>query len=331
MIMHSRVLVTGGAGYIGSKLVPLLLGHGHRVSVLDNLLHGGESMLGSWAHPHFEFIRGDIRDTGLVRRAVQHCDAVVHLAAIVGDPACACDPDLAREVNVDASLALIEESRRAGVKRFIFASTCSNYGRMKNAEACVDETSELRPLSLYAETKVLIERALLENRGSEWIGCRTLLRFATVYGVAPRMRFDLTVNEFTKAVICERKLVVFGEQYWRPYVHVGDAARAIDRVLRAQPDRVRNMVFNVGATRENYRKRQIVEFARALAPDATVEYVPRGDDPRSYRVSFKRIARELGFRITRTVPEGVAEVARLLMPGIIADVDRPAYRNSPAA
>jgi nucleoside-diphosphate-sugar epimerase len=331
MITHKQVLVTGGAGYIGSMLVPLLLARGYRVRVLDCLLHGGESMLGSWAHPHFEFIRGDIRDGELVRHVLQHVDAVVHLAAIVGDPACACDPELARSVNVDGSFALIEESQRAGVKQFIFASTCSNYGRMRAAEACVDETSELRPLSLYAETKVLIERALLESRGANGATCRTLLRFATVYGVAPRMRFDLTVNEFTKAVICDRRLVVFGEQYWRPYVHVFDVARAIESVLRAEPHRVRNTVFNVGATRENYRKRHIVDFARALAPDASVEYVPRGDDPRSYRVSFTRISRQLGFRITRTVPDGVAEVARLLMPGIIGDLDRPGYRNSPAA
>ncbi len=324
-------LVTGGAGYVGSMLVPMMLARGWRVRVVDALLHGGEPLLGCWTHPHFEFIRGDLRDPEIIRRALQGVGAVVHLAAIVGDPACARDRELAWSVNVDASLALVEACHEARVDRFVFASTCSNYGRTQTPDACVSETSELRPLSLYAETKVLVERALLENQVAGLRPAATVLRFATVYGVAPRMRFDLTVNEFTKAVLREGRLVVYGEQYWRPYIHVVDAARAILRVLRADADLVRGVVFNAGATRENYRKRQIVELVHALAPDASVEYRPMGDDPRSYRVSFHKISHRLGFRITRTVPDGIAEVARLLAPGILADPDRPLYRNTPAA
>jgi nucleoside-diphosphate-sugar epimerase len=331
MTSRRHVLVTGGAGYIGSMLVPMMLVRGWRVRVVDALLHGGEAMLGCWTHPDFEFVRGDLRDPAVVRRVLQGVDAVVHLAAIVGDPACARDRELTWSVNVDASLALLEACHEAGVERFVFASTCSNYGRTRTPDACVTETSELRPLSLYAESKVLVERALLENQVAGLRTCATVLRFATVYGVAPRMRFDLTVNEFTKAVLREGRLVVYGEQYWRPYIHVVDAARAIMRVLRADRDLVRGTVFNAGATRENYRKRQIVELVRALAPEAPVEFRPMDDDPRSYRVSFHRISHRLGFRITRTVPDGIAEVARLLAPGILADVDRPLYRNTPAA
>ncbi len=158
-----RVLITGGAGYVGSTLAPLLLGAGHKVRVLDRLAFGGESLLGVWAHPNFEFLRGDIREPEVRRDAVSECDAVVHLAAIVGDPACAREPEVARAVNLDSSIALIEESRKAGVQRFVFASTCSNYGRMKDPSQFVNEESELSPVSLYAETKVAVEKCLLRE------------------------------------------------------------------------------------------------------------------------------------------------------------------------
>src|ERR1700678_1517882 len=221
-----NVLITGGAGYIGSTLGPLLLSAGHQVRVLDDLAHGGESLLGIWCHAGFEFIRGDIRDPAMLRNAVSGRDAVVHLAAVVGDPACSRQPERARTTNLDASLALIEESQRAGVGRFIFASTCSNYGKMKEPDQYVDEASEISPISLYAETKVAVETALLQS-GCDNHWCPTPLRFSTVYGVSPRMRFDLTVNEFTMEMLTKKHLKVFGEQFWRPYIHVHDAARPI--------------------------------------------------------------------------------------------------------
>src|SRR5690606_9162830 len=160
----------------------------------------------------------------------------VHLAAIVGDPACAREPALARAVNLDASLALIREAERASVSRFIFASTCSNYGRMTDPAGYVTEASPLAPVSLYAETKVGVEQALLERAGGPM--AVTALRFATVFGVSPRMRFDLTVNEFTQALLRDRKLLVFGEQFWRPYVHVRDVARAVALVVAAPREKV---------------------------------------------------------------------------------------------
>ena len=320
-----RVLVTGGAGYVGSTLVGLLLEAGHEVRVLDVLLHGGESLLGVWTHPRFEFCRGDVREAPIVRSAVAGMDAVVHLAAIVGDPACARDTALTTAVNLDGSLGLLEASRRAGVGRFVFASTCSNYGRMADPEGYVDETSELSPVSLYAETKVAVERALLDG-GANGMAA-TPLRFATVFGVSPRMRFDLTVNEFTAELVSGRRLIVFGEQFWRPYVHVRDAARAIIGVLEADTGTVNRRVFNVGATEQNYRKDQLVELIRPLAPGAEVEYVHRAEDPRDYRVSFQRIADDLGYRVTRGVPHGVREVAALVRGGAVADWTAPRYRN----
>jgi nucleoside-diphosphate-sugar epimerase len=321
-----NVLVTGGAGYIGSTLVPLLLGRGDRVRVCDALLHGGHALLGVWSHPAFEFASGDIRDPAVIRAALAGMDAVVHLAAIVGDPACAREPEVARAVNVDASLALLAECRRAGIARFVFASTCSNYGRMKDPSCYVDEGAELAPLSLYAETKVAVERALLDVRETGDITA-TPLRFATVFGVSPRMRLDLTVNEFTAEMLTKARLQVYGEQFWRPYVHVHDAARAVACVLAAPADVVRNEVFNVGSTAANYQKRQLVDLIRPYAPQACVEYVHRDEDPRDYRVSFARIHERLRFAVTHTVAQGIGEVARLVRSGLLGDLSQPRYRN----
>jgi nucleoside-diphosphate-sugar epimerase len=321
-----KVIITGGAGYVGSVLTALLLAEGHQVRVLDSLAHGGDSLLGAWCHPGFEFVRGDVRDHATVKAAVSGRDAVVHLAAIVRDPACARNPDLARAVNLDASLQLIEESQTAGVERFVFASTCSNYGKMKDTDAYVDEESELSPVSLYAETKVAVELALLKSHlGNGW--SPTPLRFATVYGVSPRMRFDLTVNEFTMEMLTRKHLKVFGEQFWRPYVHVRDAARGIATVLQSPIEKVRGRVFNVGATDQNFQKQQLVKLIQPYAPDAVVEYVRKTEDPRDYRVSFSRIAGELGFETSRSVPQGIEEIARLVSERVIGEFDHTRYRN----
>jgi nucleoside-diphosphate-sugar epimerase len=326
MSMRSQhVLVTGGAGYLGSTLVPQLLGAGCRVRVIDSLRYGGQSLLGVWSHPAFDFVRGDVGDRKLVGESLDGIDAVVHLAAIVGDPACAREPEVARAVNLEASRQLIALSRAGGVSRFVFASTCSNYGRMSAPDEFVDESSPLQPLSLYAETKVAVERLLLEGGGDGM--CVTPLRFATIFGVSPRMRFDLTVNEFTRTIITSGHLVVFGEQFWRPYVHVADAATAIRLVLEAPRSTVDGQVFNVGSSAQNFRKQQIVDFVHQQAPEATIDYVRVASDPRDYRVSFAKIRKVLCFEPTRSVPSGVAEVARLVRQGVLADAVAGACHN----
>jgi nucleoside-diphosphate-sugar epimerase len=321
-----NILVTGGAGYLGSTLVPLLLFSGHRVRVLDILRYGGDSLLGVWSHPHFEFLPVDVCDAAAVERGLSSIDAVVHLAAIVGDPACSREEDLARAINVGASLSLFDIAKRMGISRFLFASTCSNYGKMKNPDLLVDETSELSPVSLYAETKVAVEKELLDS-ADDLTFCPVLLRFATIFGVSPRMRFDLTVNEFSMELYVKKHLVVYGEQFWRPYIHVRDAARAILTVLESEEEKIKKEVFNVGATEENYQKQQIVELILPHTPDAVIEYVHKDEDPRDYRVSFEKIKARLGFTVEHTVKDGIDEIIRLAKSNVIEDYSHKKYRN----
>lgn len=327
--MKRTVLVTGAAGYIGSVLVRQLLERGFTVRALDSLRFGGESLIPLLDNDDFEFVRGDVRDPEAVSRALEGVWAVAHLAAIVGDPACRQEPDLARSVNLDASKGVYQEAERAGVERFVFASTCSNYGKMSDPDALVDETSELRPVSLYAETKVEFERFLLDQpRGARC--APTCLRFSTVYGISPRMRFDLTVNEFTRELVMGHELVVFGERFWRPYCHVRDLARSVVEVLAADRSKVAFEVFNVGDSMENYQKATIVELIRAQVPDAIVKYVHKQEDPRDYRVSFDKIADSLGFQVTRTVSDGIREIREVLTHGFLVDPFDPKFGNTTA-
>lgn len=322
-----KVLVTGGAGYIGSLVSRELLASGHEVTVVDSLLHGGKALLGLYSQPNFRFCKADVRDAATMSTALDGVDALVHLAAIVGDPACARQPELARQVNRDASLRLAAQAQKQGIQRMVFASTCSNYGRMADSSSSVTENSELKPVSLYAETKVAVEKALLEP-GAQAPPCVTIMRFATVYGLSPRMRFDLTVNEFAMELSVKHKLVVFGEQFWRPYIHVRDAARAVRMVLGKPAPEVAGKVFNVGDSRENYQKQQIVQMIKdQIGNHVEIRYVHKNEDPRDYRVSFDKIQRELGFQITATVPDGIREVVEVVRQGVITDFDNPVYRN----
>jgi nucleoside-diphosphate-sugar epimerase len=320
-------LVTGGAGYLGLPVVDELLNTGRGVRVLDALIHGQEDLIGDLEARGADVLVGDIRDDALRARAVEGVDSIIHLAAIVGDPACARDPETAQAVNVDATAALVRDATEAGVRRLIFASTCSNYGRMADPTVPIVEDGVLAPVSLYAEQKVAIEKSLLghQNGGPQ----PTCLRFATLYGVAPRMRFDLTVNEFTRDLWADRSLDVFGEQFWRPYVHVRDAARAVCLVLDSATDRVGGRVFNVGRSTENYRKLDLVEIIREQTDRGTVSFVRRDEDPRDYKVSFDRISSELGFETTMDVRDGVSELLSALEAGAFDDPFDARYRNIP--
>lgn len=321
-----KVLVTGGAGYIGSVLVKLLLDKGYYVRVLDNLSFGGEAIVELLNNNSFDFIKGDIRNRLDLEIAMKDIDYVAHLASIVGDPACAVNPELTKEINIDGAKLTYQVANEMGIKKFVFASTCSNYGKMEDSNAFVDENSQLNPVSLYAETKVGFEEYLLSQDNSN-VAKPTCLRFSTVYGLSPRIRFDLTVNEFTKELAMNRELVVFGEQFWRPYCHVVDLSRGVIAVFEANEDTVAFNVYNVGDTSENYQKQMIVDEIVKQIPDAKIKYVKRDEDPRDYRVAFEKIKNELGFEITKKVPDGIRDFIKIIKDGFINDPDNSKYKN----
>ncbi len=321
-----KVLVTGGAGYIGSVLVRQLLSKGYEVRAFDSLKFGGDALYDVMLNENFEFMLGDVRDQKAVQKALKGIDAIAHLAAIVGDPACKKYSDEARETNWAGSVALFDEAEKAGVKKFVFASTCSNYGKMPDPDSFVTETSDLNPVSLYAELKVKFEKYLLEERKDSNI-CSTALRFSTVYGFSPRIRFDLTVNEFTRNAAIKGEQEIWGAQFWRPYCHVDDLARAVILVLESPEEKVRANVFNVGSTEENYNKGMIIDEVCKVVPNVKVHFVESSEDPRDYRVNFDKIKEELGYTITKKVPQGVKEIYTLLKTGIVTDSFGQKFRN----
>lgn len=322
-----KILVTGGAGYIGSVLVRQLLERGYAVRTIDSLKWGGEPLFDVLQHPNFEFIKGDLRKADDLDKALEgDIFGIVHLAAIVGDPACKKYADEALETNWGASVALFEKAEETGVERFVFASTCSNYGKMSDGEGFVHEESELNPVSLYAELKVKFEQFLMHEQKDSRM-CGTALRYSTVYGFSPRVRFDLTVNEFTRNATLGQVEEIWGEQFWRPYCHVDDLALSAILVLESEEEKVRAEVFGVGDTNENYQKGQIMREVIKVVPDSSATYVAKDDDPRDYRVNFDKIKNTLGFKITKTVPEGIEEIYNLVRSGVITDTFEQKYRN----
>jgi len=320
------VLVTGAAGYIGSVLVNQLLKKSYKVIGFDILNFGGESLLSVYNHPNFEFVKGDIRVKDEIEPVLQKIDAVVHLAAIVGDPACAKDPEISEETNWLATKMIFDIcNEKENVKRFVFASTCSNYGKMEG-EGFVNEDSPLNPVSLYAKLKVRVEK-YISGTPTRKDFITTALRFSTVYGISPRIRFDLTVNEFVRDLTSGKELVIFGEQFWRPYCHVEDLARGCIAVLESEPEKVDKNVFGVGDTSENYSKKMLAEIILKVIPEAVIKYVHKDEDPRDYRVDFSKIKNVLDFKITRKVPESIERIYNLLKSDLLIDPFDKKYQN----
>lgn len=315
------VLIIGGAGYIGSVLTRQLLSRGYRVRVLDSLIYGEGSLAELRGTRNFDLLKGDGRDLSALVAAAHGADAIVHLAAIVGDPACELDHDLTLEINLLATRTTKEVATALGVKRLVFASTCSVYGA---AENIVDESSPARPVSLYGRTKLLSEQLLLQPDPSGL--CTTVLRFATIYGLSPRPRFDLVVNLFTAQALAEGYITVHGGSQWRPLLHVRDAARAIVSALEAPVGAVDHQIFNVGAEEENYTISDVAATVATIA-DARVDSMPDVADVRSYRVSFEKARSILDFHPTMTLKDGVRELAHALRSGLVKDYRAPMYSN----
>ena len=306
-----KIVVTGAAGYIGAATVARLLEAGHTVQGLDSLRYGGSAVLGSYLTGRFTLVRADIQDSSAMARAVEGADVVVHLAGIVGDPACAAEPNLARAINLDAAAAMHEAASNSGVGRFVFASTCSVYG---HCDETADESSPINPLSLYARTKADAEARLLAADAGPMT--TTVLRFATVYGLAPRMRFDLVVNAFVAQALTARRLRVFAPGAWRPLVHVVDVADAIAAVTQAPEDAVAGQVFNVGSA-DNLQLADVAGLvARICGPGVRVDADQADDDRRDYRVSTSKLA-SAGWVASRTLTDGITELSAALSAGVL--------------
>jgi nucleoside-diphosphate-sugar epimerase/uncharacterized membrane protein len=316
-----RVLVLGGAGYLGSVLMPKLLARGYKVRALDSFLFGESSIEGIKRHPDFEVVKGDIREIQPVVDAMKNCDAVIDLAAIVGDPACDENHDLAIEVNRAATRMLIDIASGYGIRRFLFASSCSVYGA---SDFLMDEHSQVAPISTYAQTKVDSENLLIEAGRANFHP--TILRLGTLFGLSYRPRLDLVVNLLTARAAITGKITVFNGTQWRPFLHVSDAARAFILCLEANPAVISGEILNVGDYELNHQLMEISETLAKVVPFVETCHV-ENEDKRNYRVSFDKIHSRLGFRCERTLDEGIAEMYQWIKTNKISDVSAAQFNN----
>ena len=317
-----RVLVTGGAGFIGSHLTRLLLASGYHVRVLDRFDYGRSGLAGL-EHPHLEVISGDICNSRDLGRAVRGVGSVIALAAIVGDPACNLDPEETINMNYTATKMLADACNLHGVRRLVFASSCSVYGA--SGDGMLTERSRLNPVSLYARTRVLSENVLLDRRGDVE---PVVLRLSTVFGMSPRMRFDLVVNTLTAMAVVDRRISIFGGNQWRPNVHCRDAARAFVAALEAPGAAVSGEIFNVGGEALNHRIGEIGTLVAETVGGVEVRRKDEVTDPRDYRVSFAKIRTVLGFEPEFSVRDGIREVAAAVRSDAALErYQEPIYSN----
>ena len=321
------VVIIGGAGYIGSHVVDLLIGSGRSVRVLDQLMYGDSSLERFKNHPNLELKKGDATDIKCLTEIMRGSSAVIHLSGLVGDPACAVDKDFTRHQNITATQLVKDVAQSMGVHRFIFSSSCSVYG-VSDVE--VSEDDRLNPVSLYAETKVDSEIELLKSNRDDFIV--TILRFATVFGDSPRPRFDLVANLFSIQAMVEGQITVMGPDQWRPFIHVRDLAKAIILVLDAKPETVQNQIFNVGDSRLNMTLMDLAVKVKAVSKkfgiDLKVNVIDGENiDKRNYAVSFKKIVNTLNFKASMLMEDGIEEILIKFNNGSYSDYKTERYSN----
>jgi nucleoside-diphosphate-sugar epimerase len=316
------VLVIGGGGYIGSALVPKLLAQGYHVLILDKLYFGEGSISAFADHPEVEIFRNDFRDVEALVRLIRRAGAIIHLGGLVGDPACAVDPDLTIDINVTSTRLIGEIARAAGIRRFIFASSCSVYGA---SNEIVDERSAFNPQSLYAKSKVASEAVLAGLCDGNF--SPTYLRFATIYGLSGRTRFDLVVNLLAAKAARGDDITIFGSDQWRPFVHVDDVAEAIYLTLRAPLADIGNRSFNVGSNEQNMTLLELGERIKSLVPGSRTAITDENVDRRNYRVNFDRIRKTMGFKPNWTIERGIRQVVDAVRSGKVGDYNAVSYSN----
>jgi nucleoside-diphosphate-sugar epimerase len=309
----NTVLVTGGAGYVGSVLVPKLLDRGYRVKVLDLYLFGDHVLNDVADHPNLEQINGDMRNRTLLEKTIPGCDAVIHLACISNDPSFDLDPELGKSINYDAFFDLVEVSKDNGVKRFIYASSSSVYGIKEDDN--VTEELALEPLTDYSKYKALCEEVLLKAREPGFVPL--ILRPATVCGYSPRLRLDLTVNILTSHAVNNNKITVFGGAQKRPNIHIQDVVELYCRSLEWEDKQIDGKIFNAGY--ENHQVMQIAEIVKDIVGENVEIAVTPTDDHRSYHISSEKIKQELGFVPEHTIGDAVQDLVTAFAQGKIPD------------
>jgi nucleoside-diphosphate-sugar epimerase/CBS domain-containing protein len=319
-----KVLLIGGAGYLGSVLARKLLDCGYKVKVFDNLTYGDEGIKGLYQNNDFEFLKGDIRNLSELVEAIRGVDAVIHLAAIVGDPACAKEPRKTLEINYLATKNIVEVCKYFQVNRLVFASTCSVYGQSVNTNEKLDERSILNPVSLYAETKIKCEQSILNSVEDNF--SPTIIRMATLYGYSPNMRFDLAVNFLTAKALFDKKITIFGGNQWRPWLHLDDASLAFIFCLKAPIGKIRGEIFNVLS--ENYKVIKIGKIIKSICPDSEIYIDKKISDKRDYNVSCNKIIRVLGYKPGKKITDGIREIKEAIQKSLIKDYNDPKYRVS---
>jgi nucleoside-diphosphate-sugar epimerase len=317
-----NVLIVGGAGYLGSVLVRKLLQTERFVRVLDSFIYGKRSLRDLEGHKNLEIIEGDFRNIETVVNSLKDIDAVVLLAAVVGDPAAHLRPEQTIETNILAAQSLAFACKLQCISRFIFASTCSVYGK---TDGILDENAPLNPVSLYARSKIFSEKSIFELAGDNF--SPTILRMGTLYGYSPRMRFDLVVNTMSLKAHVEKRIQVFGGDQWRPLLHVEDAADAFIKCLDARLEKIGNQIFNVGSNGQNYQIREIADTIGRTLKKVKIEVEEAQIDARDYRVAFDKIQRKLSFKPQRTIPIAAKKIDRELSLGSIKNPFAKVYYN----